>query len=135
MYYETPFSMCLITTYNIFLKFQRSIFGNKESAWTKNNKRGQYYLHHFYKEQPELNLRNENVVNELTKILKFWVDLGVDGFRVDSVGSFFEDENLADEDDFNTKPKTYNLPEVLDLLKKFRKVLDDETAKDEENPK
>merc|ERR1712141_592348 len=113
----------------------RSIFGNKESAWTKNNKRGQYYLHHFYKEQPELNLRNENVVNELTKILKFWIDLGVDGFRVDSVGSFFEDENLADEDDFNTKPKTYNLPEVLDLLKKFRKVLDEETAKDVENPK
>jgi len=119
----------------------RSVFGG--SAWTLDPVRGQYYLHQFYASQPDLNLRNDAVVKELTDILQFWVDLGVDGFRVDSVGHFFEDENLADEADNGsesgykglTHDKTFDLPEVLDLLKKFRKVLDDATAQDEENPR
>ena len=48
------------------------------------------YLHQFYPEQPDLNLRNEDVKKELKDIMKFWLDLGVDGFRVDSVAHFFE---------------------------------------------
>jgi len=114
----------------------RSVFGG--SAWTLNAERGQYYLHQFYKEQPDLNLRNEKVVAELTGIMKFWLDKGVDGFRVDSVGNFFENEDNSDENSNNNgdgytgldHDKTYDLPEVLDLLKKFRKVLDDATEDD-----
>ena len=48
------------------------------------------YLHQFYPEQPDLDLRNIHVKNELKDIMKFWLDLGVDGFRVDSVAHFFE---------------------------------------------
>ena len=110
----------------------QSVFGG--SAWTFNQERGQYYLHQFYKEQPDLNLRNDAVVKELEDVMKFWLDQGVDGFRVDSVGNFFENEANEDEDgsgeykDFANHDKTFDLPEVLDLLKKFRKVLDDATG-------
>ena len=67
---------------------QKSVFGG--SAWTYNSERGEYYLHQFYEEQPDLNVRNEAVVEELENILKFWLDLGVDGFRMDAVAHLFE---------------------------------------------
>ena len=67
---------------------QKSVFGGR--AWTKDGTRNEWYLHQFYKEQPDLNLRNPEVVKELKDIMKFWLDLGVDGFRVDSVAYFFE---------------------------------------------
>lgn len=120
----------------------KSVFGGP--AWTKDPTRNQWYLHQFYPHQPDLNLRNEDVVNDLTEILKFWVDLGVNGFRVDSVGHFYEDSANGDEDSSGLSgsdytqllhDKTFDLPEVLDLLKKFRKVLDDATAGDEANPR
>ena len=61
------------------------------SAWTKvGSPRNEWYLHQFYREQPDLNLRNKDVVKELKEIMKYWLDLGVDGFRVDSVAHFFE---------------------------------------------
>lgn len=114
------------------------------SAWKFNAQRNQYYLHQFYEEQPDLNLRNPKVLAELTEALKFWLELGVDGFRVDAVGHFFEDESLADESPSNDggsgyqslmHDKTYDLDEVIDVLKIFRQVLDDATAADEANPK
>lgn len=101
-------------------------------------------MHQFYEEQPDLNLRNPKVLAELTEALKFWLELGVDGFRVDAVGHFFEDESLADESPSNDggsgyqslmHDKTYDLDEVIDVLKIFRQVLDDATAADEANPK
>jgi alpha-glucosidase len=52
--------------------------------------RGEYYLHQYYSEQPDLNLRNPEVVARLKEVLTFWLDLGVDGFRVDAAGRFFE---------------------------------------------
>ena len=52
--------------------------------------RGEYYLHQYYPEQPDLNLRNPEVVASLMDALSFWLDLGVDGFRVDAAGRFFE---------------------------------------------
>lgn len=103
----------------------QSVFGG--SAWELNSERGQYYLHQFYKHQPDLNLRNPKVVQELTDILKFWVDIGVDGFRVDSVAHFFEDEQLSDGGNI------IETDDVLEVLKKFRKVLDEATAQDEDN--
>ena len=69
----------------------KSVFGG--SAWEMDNTRGQYYLHNFLAEQPDLNLRNAEVVKKLKEALKFWLDLGVDGFRVDGVAFFFEGMN------------------------------------------
>ena len=71
----------------------KSVFGG--SAWQWDNKRKQYFLHQFYKEQPDLNLRNENVRKELRETLRFWLNLGVAGFRVDAVPHFFEDERYG----------------------------------------
>ena len=68
----------------------KSVFGG--SAWQWDIERKEYFLHQFYKEQPDLNLRNENVRKELRETLRFWLNLGVAGFRVDAVPHFFEDE-------------------------------------------
>lgn len=114
----------------------KSVF--EDSAWTFNAERGQYYLHQFYKEQPDLNLRNPKVVEEMTNVMKFWLELGVDGFRVDSVAHFFEDTTWADEESIGSggyeslkHDKTYDLPEVTDLLQSFRAVLDEATGEGE----
>lgn len=121
----------------------KSVFGG--NAWTYDSTRQKCYLHQFYKEQPDLNLRNKKVVEELKKIMKFWLDLGVDGFRVDSVAHFFEDENFEDEQpkvgdngqgyESYDHTKTLNLPDVLTLLKEFRSVLDNKTEEDTYNPR
>ncbi len=63
------------------------------SAWQWSEKRGEFYLHQFYKEQPDMNLRNPAVKEELKSVLRFWLDLGVDGFRIDAVPHFFEGKN------------------------------------------
>ena len=55
------------------------------SAWEFVEERGQFYLHQYLKEQPDLNYRNDHVMEEMKKILAFWMDLGVDGFRMDAV--------------------------------------------------
>ena len=47
--------------------------------------RGQFYLHQFVDKQPDLNYRNQNLLNEITSTYEYWMDLGVDGFRVDAV--------------------------------------------------
>ena len=75
--------------------FKISVFGG--SAWQYNETRKEYYLHQFYKEQPDLNLRNPLVVEELKNVLRFWLNLGVSGFRIDAVPHFFEDERFLDE--------------------------------------
>lgn len=72
-----------------------SVFGG--SAWTYDSTTDQYYLHQFYKEQPDLNLRNDEVKEELKKVLRFWLDKGVDGFRFDAVQFLLEDEKFQDE--------------------------------------
>src|SRR5208283_1418178 len=59
-----------------------SVFGGP--AWTWEPRRRQYYLHHFLSHQPTLNLRNEAVVQQLLDTAKFWLDRGVDGFRLDA---------------------------------------------------
>jgi len=60
-----------------------SFFG--KDAWTYNEKRGQYYLHLFAKGQPDLNWDNPDVRDEVKNIIKFWLDLGIDGFRCDVI--------------------------------------------------
>ena len=121
------------------LFFQMSVFGG--SAWSYNEIRQEFYLHQFYKEQPDLNLRNALVVSELQKVLRFWLDLGVAGFRIDAVPHFFEDERFLDEKvvpdklpntyESVTRDYTYNLqPDINELLKKFRDVLNEYVIKD-----
>ena len=72
-----------------------SFFGG--SAWSLDNITGQYYLHQFSDFQPDLNYRNPEVVSAMQSVLSFWLDLGVDGFRVDAVKYLLEDPYLRNE--------------------------------------
>ncbi|UYV74623.1 Mal-A2 [Cordylochernes scorpioides] len=77
------------------------------SAWKWSSKRKQFYLHQFSEEQPDLNLTNPLVKKELEEVLKFWLDHGVDGFRIDAISHLYEDEELRDEprsDDTEAQP-------------------------------
>jgi alpha-glucosidase len=66
-----------------------SAFGGP--AWTLDPATGQYYYHFFFKEQPDLNWRNPAVKQALWDAVRFWLDLGVDGYRLDAIGTIFED--------------------------------------------
>ncbi|XP_068565514.1 amino acid transporter heavy chain SLC3A1 isoform X2 [Cebidichthys violaceus] len=72
-----------------------SVFG--ESAWTYDEVRGQCYLHQFLKEQPDLNFRNPHVRKEMSDIINFWLEKGVDGFRMGAVKRLLEAAHLRDE--------------------------------------
>jgi len=72
----------------------QSVFGG--AAWTFNAHRGQYYLHNFLAAQPDLNYHNPAVQDEVLDIAKFWLDKGVDGFRLDVVNFYFHDQELRD---------------------------------------
>ncbi|HET9671678.1 MAG TPA: alpha-amylase family glycosyl hydrolase, partial [Actinomycetota bacterium] len=69
----------------------------EDSIWTFDEKAGQYYLHHFYSHQPDLNIANPRVREEIAKIAGFWLELGVDGFRVDAVPFLLETGGIAGE--------------------------------------
>ena len=109
----------------------QSWFGH--SAWTYDEKTGQWYYHYFYKQQPDLNWRNPEVEKAMEDVLRFWMDNGVDGFRIDAVSRLFEDPNLHDDPylpgynaygDRNIQHVyTDNFPEVNDVLKRLRKVV------------
>jgi alpha-glucosidase len=67
-------------------------------AWTYVPERGQYYYHYFMKQQPDLNWRNPAVKQAMWDAARFWLDLGVDGFRLDALGTIYEDPNLTPHD-------------------------------------
>ncbi|WP_295045097.1 alpha-amylase family glycosyl hydrolase [uncultured Paracoccus sp.] len=71
-----------------------SIFGG--SAWQWDARREQYYLHNFLASQPDLNFHNPDVQDELLDMARFWLDKGVDGFRLDTVNFYFHDAQLRD---------------------------------------
>ncbi len=71
-----------------------SIFGG--SAWEPDITTGQYYYHAFLKEQPDLNWRNPEVKSAMWDAVRFWLDMGVDGFRLDAVATIFEHPDLPD---------------------------------------
>lgn len=71
-----------------------SVFGGP--AWTFETKRGQYYLHNFLKEQPDLNYHNPGVRAAILDMAKYWLDKGVDGFRLDTVNFYTHDKELRD---------------------------------------
>jgi maltose alpha-D-glucosyltransferase / alpha-amylase len=96
-------------------KDARIIFKDFEkSNWTWDNVANQYYWHRFYSHQPDLNFDNIQVQKELFRVLDYWFDMGVDGFRLDAVPYLFERENTNCE----------NLPETHVFLKKLRAHVD-----------
>ena len=66
------------------------------SAWELDPATGQYYYHFFLKEQPDLNWRNPDVKAAMWDAVRFWLDVGVDGFRLDAIGTIFEAPGLPD---------------------------------------
>lgn len=95
----------------------RIIFTDTETSnWTKDEQTGKYYWHRFFSSQPDLNYDNPKVVDELLGAARFWLDLGLDGFRVDAVPYLIEREGTNCE----------NLPETHDILKKMRRMVDEE---------
>ena len=68
----------------------------EDSIWTFDDKAGQWFLHHFYSHQPDLNIGNARVRDEIAKIAGFWLELGVDGFRVDAVPFLIDTSQVAD---------------------------------------
>ncbi|XP_065224385.1 maltase 1-like [Planococcus citri] len=81
----------------------------KGSAWQWNEERKQFYLHQFYKKQPDLNLRNEAVKQEIKDILKFWLEKGVTGFRIDAPTCFMEDPQLRDNAEVGPDATVFNV--------------------------
>ena len=93
----------------------RIIFVDSEqSNWTWDPLRGQYYWHRFFTHQPDLNYENPDVQTAMIEVLKFWLDLGIDGFRLDAVPYLFEEEGTICE----------NLPATHAYLKRVRKEVD-----------
>jgi len=72
----------------------QSVFGGP--AWTWDARRGQYYMHNFLKEQPQLNCHLPEVQEELLAITRFWLDRGVDGFRIDAINFSMHDPEFRD---------------------------------------
>ena len=64
-------------------------------AWTYAPGRNQYYYHYFMKQQPDLNWHNPDVKKAMWDAVRFWLDLGVDGYRLDAIGTIYEDPNLT----------------------------------------
>lgn len=73
-----------------------STFGG--SAWEWDEASGQYFYHFFFKQQPDLNWRNPEVKEAMLAAARFWLDLGVDGYRLDAIGTIFEDPDMRDQD-------------------------------------
>ena len=71
-----------------------STFGG--SAWEYDPTTGQYYYHFFFKEQPDLNWRNPQLKQAMFDVVRFWLELGVDGYRLDAIGTIFEDPSMPD---------------------------------------
>ncbi len=113
----------------------RSVFGGP--AWTLGQETGEYYLHSFLKEQPDLNWRNPEVEAAMHDVLRFWFDRGVDGFRIDVMGMIVKEPNLADNPlNPDWKPgdrersrqlwvNNRNYRDVYDAVKRIRTVFDE----------
>ena len=93
----------------------RIIFLDTEpSNWTWDPVRGQYFWHRFFSHQPDLNYDNPEVQQAMLDVLRFWLDLGIDGFRMDAIPYLYERDGTNGE----------NLPESHDYLKRVREEID-----------
>ncbi len=96
-------------------KEARVMFTDEETSnWHWDNQAKAYYLHRFYRHQPELNFDNPEVQLEMIKVVDFWMKMGVDGFRLPSVPFLFEEEGTNCE----------NLPQTHAFLKRLRSHID-----------
>jgi alpha-glucosidase len=111
----------------------RSVFGG--SAWTLDPSRGRYYLHNFAREQPDLDWWNPDVRAEFDRILRFWFDRGIAGFRIDVCHALIKDRELRDdpvvtESDVDTEGDglrrvySMNRPETHEILRGWRRFAD-----------
>jgi maltose alpha-D-glucosyltransferase/alpha-amylase len=95
----------------------RIIFVDTETSnWTFDPIRRQYFWHRFFRHQPDLNFENPRVVEAMIDVARFWLQIGVDGFRLDAVPYLFEKEGTNCE----------NLPETHAFLRRVRTVIDEE---------
>lgn len=107
------------------------------SAWEWDEPTEQFYYHAYDKKQPDLNWRNAEVREAMLEVLRFWMDRGVDGFRVDALGHLFEDEQLRDNPPNpeyrkgqppylkKTSLHTVGLPEVHEAVAAMRRVFEE----------
>jgi alpha-glucosidase len=121
-----------------------SIFGG--SAWQWDTRRQQYYLHNFLAEQPDLNFHNKDVQDALLEVTRFWLERGVDGFRLDTINFYFHSQGLENNpalapelrndqtapavNPYNHQDHLYDKsrPENLAFLERFRALLDEYPA-------
>lgn len=111
----------------------QSVFGG--SAWEWDEQTGQYYLHTFLSEQPEFNWRNPEVIEAMYDVMRFWLDLGVDGFRVDAILSLIKHADFPDNPPvtpgsqfdkwgFLLEPRyTMHQPEMFDYVRDMSRLL------------
>lgn len=115
-----------------------SVFGGP--AWEWEPRRRQYYMHNFLIEQPDLNMHNSAVQDALLETMRFWLERGVDGFRLDTVNYYFHDAELRDNppNSDHTGPETFgfqqhiyskNRPENINFLKRMRALTDEYDAR------
>jgi len=99
-----------------------STFGG--SAWELDPLTNEYYYHYFFKEQPDLNWKNPAVQEAMFNEARFWLDMGVDGFRLDAVGTIFEDERYLAITGEMTQEKLFRLSHVARTPEENVKVVE-----------
>jgi alpha-glucosidase len=108
----------------------QSIFGGK--AWQYDEKTEQWYYHMFVKEQPDLNWRNPDVYKKMMDVFRFWLDKGVDGFRLDVFNEYFKDDQFRNNPTkaglraFDRQKHIYdgNRPEMKSTVRDIRAITD-----------
>jgi alpha-glucosidase len=108
-------------------------------AWSRDELSGRWYLHSFYPEQPDLDWRNPDVAAAMQDVVRFWIDRGVDGFRLDALDRLIKDDQLRDDPPASAPfglpvPEEYaelehlysgNRPEIQDAIGKLREAAGD----------
>jgi alpha-glucosidase len=114
-----------------------AVFGGPAWEWDQGSQ--QYYLHMFLKEQPDLNWRNPELVREMHNVLRFWMERGIDGFRIDVMDRILKDPELRDNPPARSREfarrfgqtalqehtQDQNWPDIIDAVREIRKVADE----------
>jgi alpha-glucosidase len=113
----------------------QSVFGGP--SWTWDARRGQFYMHNFLREQPQLNVHNVDVQDALLGVAKFWLDRGVDGFRLDAINFAMHNRDLTDNPpappsnkvrtrsfDFQLHIHNQSQPEIPHFIERVRALTD-----------
>lgn len=92
-------------------------------AWQYDEETHMYYLHLFSKKQPDLNWENPKLRNEIYSMMKWWLDKGVDGFRMDVINFISKDQNFPNGENGDFGPYAMNGPRIHEFLKEMREVV------------